>query len=49
MKDFENNGLNELSIDEINELYNEVVEMPEILIATICGLPKVLNPNDVKS
>lgn len=31
----------DISIDEINELYKEVVEMPEPLIATVCGLPKI--------
>ncbi|MBQ8887020.1 MAG: hypothetical protein IJY61_04895 [Candidatus Gastranaerophilales bacterium] len=41
MKEFNDDDINDLSIEDINELYKDVIEMPEPLIATVCGLPKV--------
>lgn len=46
MKDFnDNNGedIKDISIEEIEELYKDVIEMPEPLIATVCGHPKILS------
>ncbi len=41
MNEFNNDDEKEISIDEINELYKDVIEMPEPLIATVCGHPKI--------
>lgn len=42
MKDFNNDDIKDLSIDEINEMFQDVIEMPAPLIATVCNpIPKV--------
>ncbi len=36
MNNFDEDGLQDISMDEINDLFKDIIETPQPLIATVC-------------